>query len=229
MKTTKNLKICGIRNRQEMMAVAQAGANYGGIWVAIPGSDLSLPMSQAQEMIAQTPADFHLVAVTVSNHLDNLSILLHELNPDYLQLHGYNLPSQILQLKNLITANGYRTQLIKTLHIDCDTGQFLERTLQKAYLESGLDFFLLDSVSSQQKKIGSTGRAIDKQILRTILGTLAGQHIFIAGGIDATNAREIIQEYQPFGIDIFSAVRTEGRVDVQKVCQIATQIEASYG
>jgi phosphoribosylanthranilate isomerase len=41
--------------------------------------------------------------------------------------------------------------------------------------------------------------------------------VFLAGGLHAGNVREAIQKVQPFGVDVCSGVRTEGKLDPNKL------------
>jgi phosphoribosylanthranilate isomerase len=48
--------------------------------------------------------------------------------------------------------------------------------------------------------------------------------IFLAGGIRAANARQAIEEVGPFALDICTGVRTEGKLDEQKLAALFAQI-----
>jgi phosphoribosylanthranilate isomerase len=41
--------------------------------------------------------------------------------------------------------------------------------------------------------------------------------VFLAGGLHAGNVQEAIDKVQPFGVDICSGVRTEGKLDPNKL------------
>jgi phosphoribosylanthranilate isomerase len=41
--------------------------------------------------------------------------------------------------------------------------------------------------------------------------------VFLAGGLNAGNVREAIELVQPFGVDVCSGVRTEGKPDQKKL------------
>ncbi len=41
--------------------------------------------------------------------------------------------------------------------------------------------------------------------------------VFLAGGLSAANAEEAIRQVRPFGLDLCSGLRTEGRLDPGKL------------
>jgi phosphoribosylanthranilate isomerase len=81
-----------------------------------------------------------------------------------------------------------------------------------------VDALLLDSGNPNLtiKELGGTGRVHDWNISRAIRN-LARCPVFLAGGLRADNVREAINQVQPFGIDVCSGVRTNGRLDEEKL------------
>jgi phosphoribosylanthranilate isomerase len=41
--------------------------------------------------------------------------------------------------------------------------------------------------------------------------------VFLAGGLNPGNVRQAIEEVQPFAVDVCSGVRTDGKLDRQKL------------
>jgi len=41
--------------------------------------------------------------------------------------------------------------------------------------------------------------------------------LFLAGGLKAENVRQAIEEVEPFGLDVCTGVRTEGKLDEGKL------------
>ena len=77
---------------------------------------------------------------------------------------------------------------------------------------------LLDSgnQSLPVKELGGTGRAHDWTISRRIREVVAAP-LYLAGGLKAENVAEAIRHVEPFGVDVCSGVRTEGRLDEAKL------------
>jgi phosphoribosylanthranilate isomerase len=81
-----------------------------------------------------------------------------------------------------------------------------------------VDAILLDSgnASLPVKELGGTGRVHNWELSRTIREQVPVP-IFLAGGIGPRNVRRAIEEVGPFGIDLCTGVRTDGRLDERKL------------
>jgi phosphoribosylanthranilate isomerase len=49
--------------------------------------------------------------------------------------------------------------------------------------------------------------------------------LFLAGGINKDNVRQAIEVVQPFGLDLCSSVRTNGKLDPKKLKEFFDAIE----
>ena len=77
---------------------------------------------------------------------------------------------------------------------------------------------LLDSGNPRLavKELGGTGRRHDWRISRAIREAL-DVPVFLAGGLNADNVAEAIEQVGPFGLDVCSGVRTNGKLDAVKL------------
>lgn len=77
---------------------------------------------------------------------------------------------------------------------------------------------LLDSgnQSLPVKELGGTGRTHDWNLSVQIREAI-DVPMFLAGGLKAENVAEAIRQVQPFGVDVCSGVRTEGKLDEDKL------------
>jgi phosphoribosylanthranilate isomerase len=90
------------------------------------------------------------------------------------------------------------------------------------------DALLLDSGNQALavKELGGTGRRHDWRISRQIREEV-GVPLFLAGGLDPGNVAEAIGEVGPFGLDICSGVRTDGRLDPRKLAAFFAAIRTT--
>ena len=49
--------------------------------------------------------------------------------------------------------------------------------------------------------------------------------IFLAGGLNPENVSQAIRQVGPFGVDVCSGVRTDGKLDETKLVQFISQIK----
>jgi phosphoribosylanthranilate isomerase len=103
--------------------------------------------------------------------------------------------------------------LVQVVHV---TGE--ESVMEAMSVAPHVDGILLDSGNQSLpiKELGGTGRTHDWRLSLRIRDVVSVP-IFLAGGIKPENAREAVDQVGPFGIDICTGVRTNGRLDEQKL------------
>jgi phosphoribosylanthranilate isomerase len=81
-----------------------------------------------------------------------------------------------------------------------------------------VDALLLDSgnQSLAVKELGGTGRTHDWNVSRRIVEA-SPVPVFLAGGLKPENVAEAIETVRPFGLDVCSGVRTDGRLDAGRL------------
>ncbi len=102
-----------------------------------------------------------------------------------------------------------------------------EESIDEAISVSNLvDAILLDSgnQSLAVKELGGTGRAHNWTISRRIREEVSVP-IFLAGGLTPENVAEAIAQVGPFGLDVCSGVRTEGRLDERKLVRFIAEVK----
>ena len=94
-----------------------------------------------------------------------------------------------------------------------------EKAVEKAIsLSSFVDGLLLDSGNPDLKikELGGTGRVHNWKLSRIIVKSVKIP-VFLAGGLTSENVAEAIEMVQPFGVDVCSGIRTNGRLDEKKL------------
>ena len=103
--------------------------------------------------------------------------------------------------------------LVQVVHV---TG---EESFGEALRVAGrVDALLLDSgnQSLAVKELGGTGRTHDWGVSRRIVEASPAP-VFLAGGLRPENVAEAVSAVRPFGLDVCSGVRTDGRLDAEKL------------
>jgi len=77
-----------------------------------------------------------------------------------------------------------------------------------------VDALLLDSgnPSMTVKELGGTGRTHDWALSRAIRDEV-GIPVWLAGGLTPANVEEAVRQVRPYGVDVCSGLRIEGRLD----------------
>ncbi len=84
-----------------------------------------------------------------------------------------------------------------------------------------VDAILLDSGNPalQTKELGGTGRRHDWTLSRKIREQI-DTPLFLAGGLHSGNVRQAIEDVAPFGLDVCTGVRTNGKLDKSKLAAL---------
>ena len=207
MKT--RVKICCISSKEEAQQVIKYGASGLGLVGNMPsgpgviGDDL---INDITQIVPPAVSSFLLTSETTAdaiiNHYKkvytNTIQLVDELKNEEYQILRSELPwVKLVQVIHVIDENSVTEAVEKS--------QFVDAIL----LDSG-------NPNLQVKELGGTGRthnwAISKKIREEI-----NIPLFLAGGLNPDNVREAIDAVQPFGVDICSGVRTDGKLDEKKL------------
>ena len=211
------VKICGATRLDEVALLAEAGADFVGLWHGVPGGRTELSLARLTKLAATR--EIQPILVTLLSGVDDLVPVVREAGIDWVQLHGYQQPGVVRALK----AERPNTTVVKVLHIK--GGECVERALIKAYQRAGVDVFLLD-VLAADGRIGSTAQTIEPAVAERII-ELSELPVMLAGGLTASNSarfRSLIEHPRFFGIDVDSGARDEqGRIDGRRVAEIRNQ------
>jgi phosphoribosylanthranilate isomerase len=104
-------------------------------------------------------------------------------------------------------------RIVQVVHV---TSEESVETAKRVAREA--DAILRDSgnQSLEVKELGVTGRTHDWSLSRRIVSELEVP-VFLAGGLCEGNVRAAIQAVRPWGLDLCSGVRSDGRLDEGKL------------
>jgi phosphoribosylanthranilate isomerase len=96
-------------------------------------------------------------------------------------------------------------------------------------MASEVDAILLDSGNQKLavKELGGTGRTHDWSLSRKIRESI-GVPMFLAGGLNPENVRLAIEEVGPYGLDLCSGVRTDGKLDPEKLTRFFEAVAEAF-
>jgi phosphoribosylanthranilate isomerase len=147
--------------------------------------------------------------LTSLTSLPELLAQYKRVKPGALQLCQPLEPAVLLELREALPG----VTLVHVVHV-VDAEAVAEARLY-APLVDGL---LLDSGSTEgpNRQLGGTGQthdwALDAEIVQNVQVP-----VFLAGGLNPDNVVKAINTVQPFGVDICSGVRTDNKLDPEKL------------
>ncbi|MEH2285796.1 MAG: phosphoribosylanthranilate isomerase [Nostoc sp.] len=200
------VKICGITQPQQSIAIASLGATALG-FICVPNSPRYVTTSQIRAAVAELPANIDTIGVFANASIPAISQIVADSGLTGVQLHGDELPNFCDQLRQALP----NVEIIKALRI---------RSLE--HLETAVDYtkyvdtLLLDAYHPQQ--LGGTGKTLDWTMLEQFSPSCPW---FLAGGLTADNIVEALNQVNPSGVDLSSGVeRTPGDKDLDKVAKL---------
>jgi phosphoribosylanthranilate isomerase len=191
------VKICGITNLEDALAVANLGADVIGFVFHEP-SPRYVSFEQAARIARNLPPHIVKVGVFVDAPEEMVFGVAAGCELNLLQFHGNETPEYCLQF-GLMSMKAVRVR-------DEHSLRDLEKYPTDAWL---LDSFVPD-------KPGGTGATFNWALARQ--ATSMGRPIFLAGGLTPDNVAEAVRIVQPYGVDVSSGVEAvPGKKDLQKV------------
>ncbi len=213
------IKICCISTIEEAQLAIRYGASALGLVSAMPSG----PGPILEELIAEIARTIPpgVASFLLTSKQDAASIIAQQrfCRTNALQLVDRISVSTYQQLRAELPGVG----LVQVIHV---TGE--ESIVEAITVSEFVDAILLDSgnPSLAVKELGGTGRTHDWSISKKIVEAV-DIPIYLAGGLKAENVAEAIQQVQPFGVDLCSGVRTNGKLDEGKLKRFFEQVNSA--
>jgi phosphoribosylanthranilate isomerase len=188
-------KICGIRDRASLEAAISGGARYVGLNF-FPKSPRFVTLDQASQLAALARGRIEIVAVTVNADDALLSALAAHATPDWIQLHGDELPARAAEIRRFAQKG-----VIRALGVARSTD--LDAAARHAHTA---DIFLFDAKAPIDAAMpGGNGVAFDWRVLR---GRRFARPWMLSGGLHAGNLEEAVRESGAGAVDVSSGVES---------------------
>lgn len=205
------VKICCISSVEKAMTAVEFGASALGLVGNMPSGPGIISDELILEIAKKVPppiATFLLTSETSAERIID---------------HHKRTQTNTIQIVDALPDGAYQQlryflpniKLVQVVHI------INEKSVDEAIkVSKHVDAILLDSGNPnlEVKELGGTGRTHNWKLSRKIRDSISIP-IFLAGGLNHENVRETIKEVQPFGVDLCSGVRTNGKLDKHKLEQ----------
>ena len=203
------VKICCISSVDE----ANIAIN-NGVWaLGLVGDMPSGPGIISDLTIAQ-------IASSVPNHIKTF-LLTSETTAEGIIAHHRRTLTNMIQIVDAVDLDVYgvlrkelpEISIVQVIHV---IDQSSVNTALK--ITPHVDYLLLDSGNPnlEIKELGGTGQTHNWEFSSEIVAR-SSIPVFLAGGLGADNVKSAIEKVSPFGIDLCSKVRTNNRLDEQKL------------
>ena len=203
------IKICCIRSIEEANLAIGSGASALGFVSAMPSGPGVIDEMLIAEIIRTVPPAVATFLLTSRQVADAIIEQQQRCRANTLQLVDHVAEGELIRLRRALPG----IALVQVIHVSG-----LESIDEACAIAPHVDAILLDSGNQKLavKELGGTGRIHDWTISRKIRAQ-CGRPMFLAGGLRAENVQDAIERVRPFGVDICSGVRNEGKLDESKL------------
>ena len=211
------LKVCCIASVEEARIAVAAGASALGLVAEMPSGPGPIPDVLIAEIAATVPPPV------------SRCLLTSRTEPEAIVEHARACGVDTVQLVDAVALKSYAAiraalpylRIVQVLHVE---GEGAVEDARR--ISPHVHAILLDSgrPSEAVRELGGTGRVHDWAISLRIVEA-AGCPVFLAGGLSPANLAEAIEQVRPYGIDLCSGIRTDGKLDGAKLGALVAAIE----
>ena len=203
------VKVCCILDEAEAALAVAAGADALGLVGPMPSGPGVVGIEGAARIARTVPPGVASFLLTAATRADELVRDVAAVRPDVVQIVDAPDADAYAALRSAFPA----LKLVQVIHVEDDGA--IRAALD---VQDQVDAILLDSGRPKAaiRELGGTGRAHDWATSRRLVAAVRVP-VWLAGGLGPANAAAAIDAVRPFGLDLCSGVRTDGRLDAAKL------------
>lgn len=211
------IKICCISSIEEAQLAIEYGTSAIGLVSEMPSGPGVIPEERIAAIAASVPPGVASFLLTSKQSASEIIAQQKYTRVNTIQIVDRVERGTYDELRKSLPG----IALVQVIHVNGE-----ESLTEALNIAPYVNALLLDSgnQSLPVKELGGTGRVHDWKISRLIRDSV-NIPVYLAGGINASNVAEAISHVRPFGIDVCSGVRTNGKLDESKFQQLIYQIQ----
>lgn len=211
------VKICCIQSIAEAELALKYGAYAIGLVSEMPSGPGVISEERIRKIAQWAPSELKTVLLTAYQNSDTLIEQHQFCGTDIIQLVDAQTETTYLKLRRRLKG----TELMQVIHV------INEDSIQEAIrISEYVNYILLDSGNPNLtvKELGGTGRTHNWELSKQIVDEV-DIPVFLAGGLNPNNVAQAISKVQPFGVDLCSGLRAEGKLVERKVRKFMDQLK----
>lgn len=215
-----HLKVCCIMSVEEARLAVAAGASAVGLVAAMPSGPGVIDDAAIAAVARAVPPPVARFLLTSRTDADAIAAHVVACGVETVQLVDAVPLAAYAQLRRALPY----LRIVQVLHVEGDAA-----VTDALRVAPHVDALLLDSgrPSAAVRELGGTGRTHDWRVSRLVVEAVAPVPVFLAGGLNAGNVGEAVARVRPHGVDLCSAVRTDGRLDAAKLRAFVDALRAA--
>lgn len=224
------IKICGITNKEDAFWASSLGADFIGLNF-YKNSIRKVSLKNAKEIISSLPSYTNTVGVFVDENLEEVIKTCSKVGISYVQLHGNE---DVEYCKNLKLSKS-DIKIIKVFKIKPEVEiqnleEYVISLYEKIFQYQGyIDYLLFDTYIETEP--GGTGETFCWSVVKNFKNKMQNENFninfFVAGGLNIDNVEKVIEELEPWGVDVASGVeRLPRRKDFDKMKEFIRKVKS---
>jgi phosphoribosylanthranilate isomerase len=207
--TLARIKICCISTIGEARMAIRYGASAIGLVSEMPSGPGVISEDTILEIAEYTPPGISTFLLTSKQSIDDIIEQHRRCRTNAIQLCDRLMIGTHTDLKKALPG----IKIVQVVHVNGE-----ESIKEAKNAAKDADAILLDSGNQNQniKELGGTGKTHDWSI-STLITRSISKPVYLAGGLNSENVVAAIKQVQPFGVDVCSGVRTNGKIDESKL------------
>jgi Phosphoribosylanthranilate isomerase len=210
------VKICCISSDDEARMAIEFGSSAIGLVGKMPSGPGPISDELIRSIAKTVPPPIATFMLTSETSVKGIIEHYQRTNTNTIQIVDSLSTGIYIQLKEALPG----VKIVQVIHVIDD------KSVDEALEISGMvDAILLDSGNPKLKvkELGGTGRVHNWKFSRKIReGSKCP--VFLAGGLNPGNVRQAIVEVNPFAVDVCSGVRTNGKLDREKLGRFFAEV-----
>lgn len=213
------VKICCIASVDEARLALHYGAAALGLVSEMPSGPGPIPEERIREIARAVPASVDTFLLTSRTDPESIAHQCRRAGTTTVQLVDRLAPEDRRRVRRSLPG----VRVVQVVHV---TGP--ESVEEARAATEASDAILLDSGRREgpQLELGGTGRVHDWDLSRRIREEV-DRPVYLAGGLRSGNVEEAIRRVRPYGLDLCTGVRREGRLDEERLGAFMAAVRGS--
>ena len=210
------VKVCCIASEEEAALAVRMGASALGLVSRMPSGPGPIPESRIRDIADTVPPGVATFLLTCETTAEPIIEQQRFCRTTTIQLVDEVEPGVHARLRDALPG----VSIVQVIHVRDD-----DSLRQSVAVASAVDALLLDSgnPSAPTKELGGTGRVHDWALSRRIRDAV-DVPVYLAGGLNPENVGRAIAQVAPFGVDVCSGLRTNGKLDEAKLAAFMREV-----
>jgi phosphoribosylanthranilate isomerase len=216
LKPLPRVKICCIASIEEAKLAIKYGTSAIGLVSEMPSGPGPIPEELIEEIAVTIPPGVSSFLLTSRQDVDSIIEQQKRTKVNTIQIVDKLIHGSHTDLKKKLPG----ISIVQVIHVRGE-----ESVTEAVKVSTFVNAILLDSgnQSLKIKELGGTGRIHDWKISRRIVDSV-NVPVFLAGGLKPDNVIDAFSKVNPYGLDICSGVRTNGKLDEEKLSTLFENI-----